>query len=94
MTREYKIRFIDSEAQYSETATAQWDTDTSISYGSCARLKDTGRESSVPKVGRGLYMVYMSSFPCPMTGITPISSPLKKSEANSDFFIFSIDNNQ
>lgn len=30
MTREYKIRFIDSEAQYSETATAQWDTDTSI----------------------------------------------------------------
>ena len=30
MTHEYKIRFIDSEAQYSETATAQWDTDTSI----------------------------------------------------------------
>lgn len=30
MTREYKIRFIDSEAQHSETATIQWDVDTSI----------------------------------------------------------------
>ena len=30
MTREYKVRFIDSEAQHSETATIQWDVDTSI----------------------------------------------------------------
>lgn len=30
MTREYKIRFYDGDTQYSETATAQWDVDTSI----------------------------------------------------------------